>query len=268
MFKQSADFLLEQIAESDIVLDIGGWAQPFNRANFVIDIFPYKTRGFFGAIGPEKEFFSKKTWIMHDVSSRKPLPFENNDIDFVTCSHILEDIRDPIYLCSEIVRVGKRGYIEIPSRTVESTIGLEGKRYAGYHHHRWLIEIENQELIFRFKTHLIHNSWRFHLPKSYLKKMREDELVSWLFWKDSFQYKEIIQTSDLEVAHELEEYVKQKRVYPQLFYLKDNIERRSKVMIQDILMKSPRLRTIIEKIIGKKLLKNVQREIKFSWNFI
>ena len=29
-----------------MVLDIGGWAHPFNRANYVMDLAPYVTRGF------------------------------------------------------------------------------------------------------------------------------------------------------------------------------------------------------------------------------
>ena len=134
MFKKNVDLILAQIAASDIVLDIGGWSKPFNRANYVIDILPYETRRVFHSTGPEKEFFSKDTWIIRDLSSRKPIPFKNKEIDFVICSHTLEDIRDPIHLCSEIVRIGKRGYIEIPSRTIESIIGLQQLlRYFYWH---------------------------------------------------------------------------------------------------------------------------------------
>jgi len=43
----------------------------------------------------------------------------HKEVDFVSCSHVLEDLRDPIRVCEEIVRVGKRGYIEVPSKTAE-----------------------------------------------------------------------------------------------------------------------------------------------------
>lgn len=257
MLKKNVDLVLGQIDPSDIVLDIGGWAQPFNRANYVIDIMPYESRGISGSLGPKKEFFSKDTWIIHDVSSRKPLPFGNKEIDFVICSHILEDIRDPIHLCSEIVRIGKRGYIEVPSRTMESIMGLEGKHYAGYYHHRWLIEIEGSEIIFRFKPGLLHNSWRFHFPKSYLKKLSEEERVSWLFWEGAFQYKEVIQISYLKVAHELEEFVRRRRVYPPLFY--SIAEMRESILRK--LRKSSRLRAIAERILGR----NINAEDKHSF---
>lgn len=256
MFEKNVGVILGQTSASDIILDIGGWARPFNRANYVLDIMPYENRDIFGSLGPEKELFTKDSWIIHDVSSKKPLPFGNKEIDFVICSHILEDIRDPIYLCSEIVRIGKRGYIEVPSRIIESTKGLEGKHYAGYYHHRWLVEIEGGEIVFRFKSHLLHDSWKFHFPKSYSKKLNGDERASYLFWEDSFKYKEVIQISSIKIANELAEFVRCRGVYPRLFYLIDNIKQKSKLRTikRSILKKYSTLRGIVEKILGKKII--------------
>ena len=223
MLKKNVESVLRQIAASDRVLDIGGWAKPFNRANYVIDIMPYETRGYFGSDGPATECFSRDTWIRHDISSKEPLPFGDKAIDYVVCSHALEDIRDPIHVCAEIIRVGKKGYIEVPSRTMESIMGLRGKHFAGYYHHRWLIEINGSEITFRFKPHLLHNSWKLHFPRSYLRKLSEEDQVSYLFWENTFQYEELIQISHLKVAHELEEFVRRKRVYPSLFYSIDSL---------------------------------------------
>lgn len=136
MLLRSVKKTLKRLVPSDTVVDIGGWAAPFNRANFVVDIAPYETRGIHGFYGPKTEYFSKKTWIIHDLNCQKRLPFKDKEIDFVICSQALEDIRDPIRLCSEIIRIGKRGYLEVPSRLLESSMGVEGKNHAGYAHHR------------------------------------------------------------------------------------------------------------------------------------
>lgn len=218
MIKENIVKVSKEINANDLVLDIGGWAQPFNRANYVIDVLPYETRGFYGSNGQKEEVFSKDTWIMHDVSSKKPMPFKDKEIDFVICSHVLEDIRNPIQLCSEIIRVGKRGYIEVPSRTIESIFNLEKKGYAGYYHHRWLVEVIDKEMIFRFKPPLLNNSWKYHLPKSYLKKMKETDKVSYFFWNNDFQYKEIIQIADNQACQELENFIKKCNAYPKIFY--------------------------------------------------
>jgi ubiquinone/menaquinone biosynthesis C-methylase UbiE len=63
------------------------------------------------------------------------LPFEDKSVDFLICSHTLEDLRDPIRVCREINRVAKAGYIEVPSRAMETIFGLEHRGYPGYYHH-------------------------------------------------------------------------------------------------------------------------------------
>lgn len=218
MLEKNNKYIENTLKKKDLVLDIGGWARPFNRANFVIDIHPYETRGFFGSQGGKKEFFNKKSWIIHDISSKKRLPFKNKSFDFVICSHTLEDIRDPIFLCSEIIRVGKSGYIEVPSELLEVTKGIANKKYCGYYHHRWLVNIKNNHILFRFKPHFIHSIWKFHLPKRFARQLDEHERVSYLFWKDYFEYAEIIQISRDKVQEYIERLVRNKRAYPKIYY--------------------------------------------------
>ena len=195
MIKANEKKILKMLKKEDVVLDVGGWDKPFNRANYVLDIQPYKTRGFHGNQGGNKEYFTEKTWIVHDISSKKKLPFKDKFFDFVICSHVLEDIRDPLWLCSEIIRVSKRGYIEFPSIFAELTKGYDNDKYVGYYHHRWLIELKNKELFFRFKPHFIHNDKRYHFPKNYLKNLKENEVNTYLFWENRFYFSEIIQIS-------------------------------------------------------------------------
>ena len=230
MFKKNVDLILKQISPTDRVLDIGGWVQPFNRANYVIDIMPYETRGFFGSLGPEKESFSKESWIIQDVSGSAPLPFQDKEIDFVFCSHLLEDIRDPIRLCSEIVRIGKRGYIEVPSRVAESIMGLEGRSYTGYGNHRWLVQIQGSEIIFQHRTPILYNSAQFYLPRKYLQRLKEEDKVSFLFWEGSFEYKEIIHIGYHNIAQELERFARSKIALPFPVILMQNLKKIGKAI--------------------------------------
>ncbi|MBU2638967.1 MAG: class I SAM-dependent methyltransferase [Nanoarchaeota archaeon] len=225
MLRENADRIMKIIGKKDLVLDVGGWAIPFNRANYVIDIHPYETRGFLGSQGGTTEYFTKKTWVIHDVSSRKKLPFKDKQFDFVICSNILEDIRDPVWLCSELIRVAKMGYIEIPSIEAELTKGIANNKYAGYYHHRWLVAIKGGSISFRFKPHLIHTDWRFHLPRRYLRNLKEKERISYLFWNRKFGYEELIQISRDKIESWLYNLIKTKKAYPSFYYLFDNYYR-------------------------------------------
>jgi hypothetical protein len=200
VLSENRDRILASLPDEALVLDIGGWARPFQRANYVVDAFPYESRGIGGSDGSDAERFTADTWIVADVNRR--LPFADKQFDFVTCSHTLEDIRDPLSLCREINRVGKAGYIETPSRKIETVYGVEG-RYAGLYHHRWLVEVEGDTIIFRPKLPLLHGSSRFHLPRRTADGMTEKEKAVWLFWEGSFSYEEVVNISKFETEDEL-----------------------------------------------------------------
>lgn len=208
------------IGPTDKVLDVGGWAQPFRRANCVIDFMPYETRNtpntFLQNI---PEFFDKKTWIIQDIcDSSKPFPFKNKEFDFVVCGHILEDIRDPIFVIREMIRVGKQGYIETPSRFYEQLLGLQYRKMCGASHHRWIVALEankdtgQNELVFLFKNHQIHSKKEYQVRKPrrctsfpYLNPNYE---VLGLFWKKHFRFYEDMQASIENKNDFLEDTVK------------------------------------------------------------
>jgi len=152
---------LDGLPESALVLDVGGWAASDPRADWVIDIGSFATRGYYAtslgdvAIGSER--VTHASWVVQDISDPEPWPFDDGMFDYVICSHTLEDIRDPIRVCREIVRVGRAGYIETPGAATEVTRGIESPLWCGWHHHRWLVSKEAGGLSFLFKPHHIHS---------------------------------------------------------------------------------------------------------------
>ena len=109
--------VLETLSDEALVLDVGGWAVPFPRADWILDLGAYETRGRWGYEGDRAdERFTAETWVRRDICDRAPWPFADGQFDFAICSHTLEDVRDPLWVCSELARVAAAGYIEVPSR--------------------------------------------------------------------------------------------------------------------------------------------------------
>lgn len=234
MLLSNSDLIMGNLSPSDVVLDIGGWAHPFNRANYVMDAESYETRGYynrtfaklnpFPPIGGTKEFFTRDTWVQRDICKKDPFPFQDKEIDYVICSHTLEDIRDPLWVCSEMVRIAKSGYVELPSRIWETCRGLE-PGIAGLSHHRWLAEIRGNAITFMQKFHRIHQ-WRYSLPKSTLATLSAGSSVQWLFWKDSFEFAEVFLHGEAQLD-ELEKFVNSVRPYPRLLIWLDQCARQA-----------------------------------------
>ena len=178
MLESARNWIAGELDPGAVVLDIGGWADPLERANWVIDLMPYETRGLYernGWIEPRPEQpdrYGRENWIVRDLCDREPYPFADNSTDFVVCAHTLEDVRDPLWVCSEMNRIAKAGYIEVPSRLEEQAWGVAGP-YVGWPHHRWLIDLEGDRLDFSLKLHSLHARADQQFPRDFWERLSE-----------------------------------------------------------------------------------------------
>lgn len=114
-----------EIAPNDLVLDIGSGGWPFKRANHLADKYPDQTTHRMETmVRDQRPFF--------EVDLER-LPFADHAYDFVFCSHVLEHLDNPGQALRELMRVGRRGYIEVPTRL--SDVMFNFTRLQD--HHRW-----------------------------------------------------------------------------------------------------------------------------------
>jgi Methyltransferase domain len=188
MLDASAQRIIDTLPADAVVLDVGGAMKPFNRADWIMDALPYEERGALGNIGGDSERFSAETWVRRDFCDREPWPFADKQLDFVICSHTLEDVRDPIWMCSEMNRIAKAGYIEVPSRLEEQSYGFQGP-WTGWSHHRWLIDIDDTGVTFVHKSAVVERD-DSHFAPGFRDTLSAEDRVSSLWWDDSFGYRE------------------------------------------------------------------------------
>jgi len=206
MFRDPYD-LLARIPPQARVLDIGGAENVFPRADAVLDAVPYSGRKR-QMMREFPERFSESNWHVGDIcDARIWASIADQSFDFVICSHTLEDIRDPIFVCSQMVRVGRAGYIETPSRFRECAKAQEDDEESGWGHHRWILDVEGDRLIFTAKM-----GWAHHFD--YLGRSRRHLLqngfnnYSAVLWEGSFDYVErfpkgpVIETENLFLFYE------------------------------------------------------------------
>jgi hypothetical protein len=193
MLDSSRTRILRELDAVDLVLDVGGWAKPFERADWVIDLMPWETRGLYGSKDPARERFTEDTWVRRDICDREPWPFEARQFDFAICSHTLEDVRDPIWVCQEMMRVARAGYIETPSRLEEQTHGVQGP-WVGWGHHHWLVESTAEGIEFVFKHQVLHGRPEIQVSIDRWKEATPEERTTTLWWNDGFDVRERVFT--------------------------------------------------------------------------
>jgi hypothetical protein len=182
---------VEALPADAVVLDVGGWAKPLARADHVIDLLPYATRGLYGqADGPER--FSPATWTQADIC--EPWPYADGQFDFAVCSHTLEDVRDPVFVCRELMRIARAGYVEVPSRLEEHMTGLSGP-WAGWPHHHWICDIDP----FAGAIDFVFKSPPIHTKAVRRAQLAAERRVQWLWWEGRFAARERIFTDPAEL---------------------------------------------------------------------
>jgi Methyltransferase domain len=171
-----------------LVLDVGGWGKPLARADWVLDLMPYETRGLYGRDGAGPERFSAETWVQRDICAREPWPFADGQFDFAVCSHTLEDVRDPVWVCSELSRVARAGYVEVPAPVEELTWKVHGP-WVGWSHHHWICLVRDGAIELVHKPHLLVRDGS-HLPPGTAEALSDEERVQTLWWDGALPCRE------------------------------------------------------------------------------
>ena len=99
--------------------------------------------------------------------------------DFCICTHTLEDIMNPVFVCQQIMLIALSGYIAVPSKYRELS-RFEGD-YRGYIHHRWIFSIKNNVVIGFPKIGYIENCVLFDT----IADLSENKSDLSFFWKDT-----------------------------------------------------------------------------------
>ena len=189
MLPASAAAITARLSEDALVLDVGGAARPFPRADWIIDLAPYEARGQLGWDGDRThERFAPDRWVQRDICAREPWPFADGQFAFAICSHTLEDVRDPVWVASELQRVARAGYVEVPALREELTYGIQGP-WVGWGHHHWLIREAGAGLEFIFKHHVV-NRRGSHLAAGSADGLEAEQRVTAHWWEGQLDVRE------------------------------------------------------------------------------
>lgn len=118
-----------------LMLDVGCGDKPHWRADILVDKFLDDTHA-----GQRNTGGSVKASAPLFESPLESLPFKDKAFDFVYCSHVLEHVLDPAAAVSELLRVGKCGYIEVPYAGIQKMYDQET--------HLWYCDRQGDTLTF------------------------------------------------------------------------------------------------------------------------
>ncbi|MDW7690498.1 methyltransferase domain-containing protein [Flammeovirgaceae bacterium SG7u.111] len=212
-----------KIASSDLVLEIGGGHNPHPRADYVVDKYVHDNTHRSGDL----KVLGEQFFVEADGES---LPFKDKVFDYVICCHVLEHVPNPEKFLKEMMRVAKRGYIEVPS--------LIGEFLAPKSSHTWVsLEIENKltlvkksDLGMEKPTHDFGDLFLYHLtqnsiPFKMLKRNYPDLFSVRIEWDESFGFS-INPTDEATLSYFTKPWTKEQieQMFPKYNRLDETIE--------------------------------------------
>ena len=116
--------------------------------------------------------------------TEKKLPFKDNEFDFVITSHVIEHVDDFQFFISEIERISKKGYIELPTKLGDNLV------FENSNDHLWMFEYNDVSniLLASKKQEFIEPFISVSTAKK-LEKIFRQSLILEIIWSDKIDYK-------------------------------------------------------------------------------
>ena len=155
------------------IVDLGGGSNAWSQANTILDIKDHSS------------LYPGKRFVQSDASKT---PFEDKEFDFVIASHVTEHVDDMEVYMSELMRIGKRGYIEVPTPLFDNLV------FGNFEEHKWWLYFDDitSELLYTKKKTKLLEAWY----PSQLKNLEPyflDQMQMSFLWEDSIEYRKINQ---------------------------------------------------------------------------
>jgi len=142
----------------------------------------------FADIDDHKEFFTKKNLPYTQITPNAKLPFKDKEFDYVILSHVMEHVPNLLEFKSEIERISKAGYIELPTKLNDNIVFGCDEETLG---HKWWFEFDDdkKKLLYTPKVDAIEKFlsvaqvWKF-------QEFYEDSFLLQFYWENNIELEE------------------------------------------------------------------------------
>jgi SAM-dependent methyltransferase len=167
------------VSKNALVLEVGAGGNPYPRANVLLDAMESTIER------NEKNLITDRPLVL---GLCEELPFKDKSFDFIIASHVLEHTDDPEKFLTELMRVGKAGYIETPEGWFE--------KMCAFTYHRLEVSADKDKLFIRkkhcWKPDEIAKLWDIKLAKSKplsdFLRINPDLNHLRFYWKDAIDF--------------------------------------------------------------------------------
>ena len=126
-------------------------------------------------------FYKNKQFVK---ITEKKLPFKDNEFDFVITSHVIEHVEDFQFFISEIERISKKGFIELPTKLGDNLV------FENSNDHLWMFEYDdNSNILLASKKQEFIEPFVSVSTAKKLEKIFRQSLILEIIWSEKIDFK-------------------------------------------------------------------------------
>ncbi|MHB8121810.1 MAG: class I SAM-dependent methyltransferase [Desulfuromonadaceae bacterium] len=187
--------LIKNIKTTDKVLEIGPGGNPHPRSDVLLEKIFNDSGEAKEQRGNAPELLTIKKVVFYEGNV---FPFEDNEFDYIICSHVLEHVDNIEQFMSEVFRVSSKGYLEYPTIYYEYLYNFQVHvNFIKFNSNTLYYLKKSETEVYKFKP--IQNLFLQSLNKGYSKYV--DDLKDVMFegfeWSNEFHIKKARSISEL-----------------------------------------------------------------------
>ena len=169
------EHVLEMIASNSDwnVLDLGCGTDGIRLANVYADI------------EDRSASYLDKRFVQTEACAT---PFEDKEFDFIFALHLAEHVHDPSAFCAELMRIGKRGFIEVPTPFFDNFV-VGNSNPPPHGHVSWVTyDIIKKEMVFKPRFQIVAEM-ATPPDTTFLIPFFRDSMIIGMYWEGSIDFR-------------------------------------------------------------------------------
>jgi len=174
-----------ELSSREYVLDLVSKNPDWNVLDLGCGIGGIRLAKVYADIEDRKNSYPNNRFVQTEACST---PFEDKEFDFVFALHLAEHIPDSAAFCAELTRIGKRGFIEVPTPFFDNFV--VGNSNPPPHGHVSWVTFDNikKEIVFKPRFQIVAE---MAVPSdtTFLLPFFRDSMITEIYWEDSIKFR-------------------------------------------------------------------------------
>ena len=174
-----------ELSSREYVLDLVSQNPHWNVLDLGCGTDGIKLAKVYADIEDRKDSYPDSRFVQTEACST---PFKDGEFDFIFALHLAEHVLDIKAFCDELTRIGKRGFIEVPTPFFDNFV-VGNSNPPPHGHVSWVtFDNVNKEIIFKPRFQIVAES-AIPADTTFLLPFFRNSMITEIYWENTIEFR-------------------------------------------------------------------------------